>query len=511
MNETPADTRVPSGRRLLTGTAWNAAGRGLPLLLALLLTPLLLGQLGLDRWGLFTLALGLVGVFGLFDLGLGPALTRALAERLGSGGSREGEAELVAAAVLVLAAIGAAGAALLWWAMPALVGRVLNVPPALQEEAVRAFRVLLLAAPLVVVNAALWGVLAAHQRFRAANLASIPVAVFYYLGPLLALLAWDSLVAVMLALVACRLANTLSYAWLAWRLLPGLARVRPRLAAALPLLRLGGWMSVSGALTQALLQADRFLIGALLSLAAVAYYATPLDLVMRMWILPVAVAQALLPALAAGFRARPEETAALLRRGALLIAALVLPASLALVAFAETILRLWLGAEFAAGGATVLRILGVGILFSCVGFAPGSLLDAIGRPDAAARFALAQAAVYLPAGALLLFAGCGIEGMALAWSARAAVECAGRLWLAARLYPPAAAAARGLLPGLAWGGAGLAAVAALAEGAPGVAAPVAAAGAVLAGFAALAWRCLAPAERAALRAPRGLLRPGGVS
>jgi O-antigen/teichoic acid export membrane protein len=317
---------------------------------------------------------------------------------------------------------------------------------------------------------------------------------------------------VMLALVACRLANTISYAWLVWRLVPDLGRRLPRFAPALPLLRTGGWMSVTGALTQALLYADRFLIGALLSLAAVAYYATPLDLVMRMWILPVAVAQALLPALAAGFRVRPDETAALLRRGALMTAALVLPACLVLVAFAEPILRLWLGAGFAGGGAPVLRILGVGIFFSCVGFAPGSLIDAIGRPDAAARFALAQAAVYLPIGALLLLAGFGIEGMALAWAARCAVDCAGRLWIAARLYPPAAESTRALAPVLAWGGVGLAIVAALPGG--GGVASVAAIAAVLAGFAAFAWRAVPIAERAmllaALRRPRLLLRPGAA-
>ena len=215
--------------------------------------------------------------------------------------------------------------------MPALVERVLLVPPALQEQAIGGLRVLAAAAPLVVVNAALWGVLAAHRRFREANLVTIPVSIFYYLGPVLVLLVWDSLAAVMLALVACRLANTLSYLWLALPLLPGLLRRLPRLAPALPLVRMGGWMSVSGIMTQALVYADRFLIGALLSLAAVAYYATPLDLVLRAWILPVAVAQTMLPAIAASFAADPREAAALLRRGALLIMAMVLPACLLLV------------------------------------------------------------------------------------------------------------------------------------------------------------------------------------
>src|SRR3712207_7345366 len=46
--------------------------------------------------------------------------------------------------------------------------------------------------------------LAAHRRFREANLVTMPVSIFYYLGPVLVLLVWDSLTAVMLALVACR-------------------------------------------------------------------------------------------------------------------------------------------------------------------------------------------------------------------------------------------------------------------------------------------------------------------
>src|SRR3712207_8314908 len=93
--------------------------------------------------------------------------------------------------------------------------------------------------------------LAAHRRFREANLVTIPVSIFYYLGPVLVLLVWDSLTAVMLALVACRPANTASYLWLALPLLPGMARGGPGLVPALPLGRVGGWVRVSGARTQA--------------------------------------------------------------------------------------------------------------------------------------------------------------------------------------------------------------------------------------------------------------------
>lgn len=512
--DTPTDQdRAGGGRRsLASGVAWNAAGRGLPLLLALALTPALVALMGIERWGLFTLALAMVGVFGVFDLGVGQALTRSIAERLGAGRAEEAPA-LVGAALVTLLSISLGAAALAWAAIPWLVHGLLRVPPALQAEAVVAMRILAAAAPLVVVNAALWGVLAAYQRFREANLVNMPVSAFYYLGPLLTLLVWDSLVGVMLALVACRLAMTLAYAVLVRRALPpGLPvfrGLRPRLVV--PLLRLGGWMTAAGLITQALTYADRFMIGALASLTAVAFYATPLDLVMRAWILPVAVAQALLPAMAGSFAARAAETAELLHRGALAIAALVLPACLVLAGAAWILLRLWLGAEFAEGGALVLRILAVGVFFSCVAFAPAALLDAIGRPDATARFALAQALVFLPLAALLLWAGGGIAGVAALWALRCTVDCAGKLALAARLYPAAGGAARRLAAPLAGGGAAALAVAlaaGLGAGWPVVLA-LGLAGAGL--FALLALRTLDAAERRSLgrllRHPRAALRP----
>jgi len=483
-------------RRLFSGVLWNALGRGLPLLVALLLTPWLLALMGVERWGLFTLALAMVGVLGVLDLGVGPALTRTLSERMATDTPAE-QAALVRAGLAALGLVSLAGAVGLFLALPWLVERVLNVPPALQAEALAAMRVLACAIPLVVLNAALWGVLAAHQRFAAANLVTVPVNLFYYLGPVLALLMWDSLVGVMLALLACRLANTISYIWLIRRDVPGLWSARPRLALAAPLLRLGGWITGASLIGQALLYADRFLIGALLTLTAVAFYATPLDLVLRMWILPVAVSQALLPAMASGFAQQPVATAGLLRRGGLLILLGVFPACAVLVAAPHEVLSLWLGAGFADGGAPVLRILSIGILFSCLAYAPNALLEAIGRPDVTARFVLGQAALFLPFSALCLWLG-GIEGAAIAWALRVAVDAWGKLYFAARLYPPAAIAGRGLMPPMLGAGGVLVALAV----APGWTAKAVVALLGGGGLAMLLWRALLPEERHALRHPR---------
>jgi O-antigen/teichoic acid export membrane protein len=442
--QTSTSAERAGGRRLVSGILWNGLGRGLPLLLALVITPFLVGALGVERWGLFTLALALIGIFGVFDLGLGMALTRGVSEKLGTGAVEEARA-MIGATLLALLGVSSIMAVALFLAMPWLVGEFLNVPEGLRQEAITAFQLLAAGAPLVVLNAALWGVLSAWQRFRLANLVNIPLNTFYYLGPLLVLLVWNSLIGVMLAVILVRLFSGFAYAIIAHRDVPGLGLREARFALMRPLLRQGLWMSLSGALTQLLLYADRFIIGAMLTLSAVAFYATPLDLIMRLWILPVAVAQTMLPAIASSYRDLPQDTALLLKRGALIVMALCLPASLILIPGAELFLRLWLGEAFATGGGQVLRILAFGIFFSCLAFIPGVLLEAIGRPDVTAKFSLVLAAIFLPLSAALL-PWIGIEGAALAWAARCVVDCLGRCWFAARLYP----AVRGTIRDLLW-------------------------------------------------------------
>ena len=65
--------------KLLRHTVFNLVGLGAPLLVAVATIPVLIGQLGPSRFGLLTLIWAVVSYFGLFDLGLGRALTQQLA------------------------------------------------------------------------------------------------------------------------------------------------------------------------------------------------------------------------------------------------------------------------------------------------------------------------------------------------------------------------------------------------------------------------------------------------
>jgi O-antigen/teichoic acid export membrane protein len=397
-------------------------------------TPWLVAALGVDRWGVFTLALSLVGIFGIFDLGVGRALTRGVAERLGAGEPAEA-AHIAWSGLILITGLGLFGASVLAALVAELTQRVLVMPASLRPEVARALYVLCLAVPLAVVNAGLWGILAACQRFRGANLVNLPVMCGYYVGPLCVLLIWNDLSAVIAALVVCRLVMTFAYARLVVCALPMLLQARFAPSSVIALLRLGGWMTVSNLMQPLLLYLDRFVVASLLSVAATAYYATPYDLATRAWLVPVAIMGPVFPAISAAFRASPSTAIQLYQKAIWGIAGLLILPCMALVLGSETGLRLWLGPSFAERAGPVLAWLGVGLFYSCVAYVPSGLVDAVGRPDWNAKVSVIQAVVYVPL-LWLTIRLYGIEGAAMAWSARAALDCGARLWLGAWIYPP---------------------------------------------------------------------------
>lgn len=431
---TPRLEALSSVRGLVHGILWNAVGRCLPILVALAATPVLLHRLGLERWGLFTLALSVAGSFGILDFGIGAALTRALAERIGTPEEAEAPA-LVVTSLTMLTLTSLVGAAGLFACVPWFLDRVLHVPADLLPEATLAFEALAASGPLIVLSASLWGILAAYQRFRVVNLVNIPISAMYYAGPLLVLLVRDSLVGVILALAAVRLAQTAICLLLALRLIPAL-RHRPRIELRLlrDLLRIGAWVTVSNTLAPLMIYVDRFLVGATASLTAVSYYVTPVDLVWRLTILPFAIGTTLFPAVATSHARMPERLRALTRTSLLTIVVLVFPACVTIVGFGHELMALWLGAEFAAKSDTVLVIVGVGVFFSCIAVPPGTVLDGVGRPEVGAIFLIGQALLFPPA-VVALTVFYGIEGAAAAWTVRAVVNWVGRSYMCGRLRP----------------------------------------------------------------------------
>ena len=425
---------LTAGRTLVRGAMWNLLGQSLPVAAAFLFVPLLVRGLGIERFGILSLAWMLIGYFSLFDLGLGGALTRMVADRLAA--RREDEVPaLVWTSLALTIAMGLVGTVTLASLAPWLVRDVLRIPVELRPETQGLVEVLALSLPLVTCTAALSGALAAQQRFGILNAIRIPMGVFTYGGPLLALAFSRSLLPVAIVLAIGRLVAGLVHLAACLATTPGLRRsVRVERRLFRPLASFGGWMTVTSAVGPMMVYMDRFFIGGMLSMAMVAYYTTPYDLTSRMWILSTPIVGVLFPAFAACSRSDPPRAVRLFDWGLRVVALLLFPAALLLSTFAAEILRYWLGPEFAAHSAPVLRMLAVGMFVNGMAQVALALVQGSGRPDLGARLHAAELPLYVLA-VWLLVHGRGIEGAAIAWLGRVTLDAVALFLMAARRLP----------------------------------------------------------------------------
>lgn len=413
---------LTSGSLLARNVALNLGGWLLPAIAALIAVPLLVRGLGDARFGVLALAWTALGYFSLFDLGIGRAVTHAVADRLG----RDQEHEIGAVmwtSLGVLLPVGVAGAVVLFAGAPWLTHRLLQVPVELRDETVLSFRILAIAIPFAGITAALRGALEAKQLFGAVNALRVPHGLLVFLGPVVALAFSRSLVPAMAILAVGRALLCAAHFWVCARAIPHFSEseVRWSRESLRHLLSFGGWMTVSNIISPLMNTLDRFVVGAVLSVSVVTYYAAPNELVTKMWLFTAALHPVFFPALATA--ATRDTTHAATLFGRLLrvtFAGLFLP-TLLLVLLAPDILRIWLGAAFAERSTTVLQVLAIAVFVNTLGQGGLTLIQSFGRPDITGKYHAVELPFYAAA-LWLLLPRFGILGVALAWGARAIVD-----------------------------------------------------------------------------------------
>ena len=418
----PIKTRLEfTGSTIARNTVINLAGQAISLLIGIAAIPLIVKGLGTDRLGLISLAWVILGYFTIFDLGLGRAITKYVAEALSKGEERQIPG-LAWTAITVQVIFGFMGSLVLIALIPLLTGRFLNMPSELLLEAKTTFTILSLSIPVVLVSSSLSGLLEAAQRFDLVNIIRIPSNASTFLMPLIGLFFGFKLPGIVMLILVSRLLSLFAFFALAIRLFPNIKRFSASYKIFPRLFSYGGWITLSSFLSPILVYIDRFLIASLLSTAAVAYYAAPYEAVTRLWIIPFSLTMTLFPAFSA-----LEGDGDLKRVGIFFVRAVkyVLislgPIVLVLVLFSKNILQLWLGNDFAIYSSMPLQILAIGVLINSLAQMPYVLLQGAGRPDIPAKFHLLELPLHLVI-AWIFINQWGITGAALAWAIRVTLD-----------------------------------------------------------------------------------------
>jgi O-antigen/teichoic acid export membrane protein len=436
MNETknPNNVSLTSGRVLARNTVANLVGQGVPLLVALCAIPLIVKGLGTERFGVLTLAWMVVGYFSLFDMGIGRATTKFVADHIARGES-DGLPQLVWTSITMLFCFGVVGGLLLAALSPLLVSSVLKIPSHLKDETLASFYVLAAAIPVVLGTAGTRGILEAQQRFGLLNAIKVPISTASFAVPLLVLQLSHSLYFITAALLMTRIIEFTAYLLFCIKSIPGMKDPQwPKVVYINKLLGFGGWLTVTNIINPLMTYMDRFIIGTILTISAVAYYATPYDLVTKLWILSGSLLGVMFPALSASYITDHEKFTLLYERSMKVIMLVLAPIVLIIVLLAGPLMEFWLGHEFASHSTLVLQILAIGVFINSAAQVPYAAIQALGRPDLTAKLHLLELPLYL--GAIVFsIREFGIVGAAIAWLLRVLLDTILLLRFSRRLFP----------------------------------------------------------------------------
>lgn len=408
-------------RRIIRNSLWNLIGQSSPLIAAVLAIPLLIKGIGVERFGVLSLTWMVIGYFSLFDLGLGRALTKLVSEKLGTGQTEE-IPEIVLTTLFLMSLLGIVGGVVIMQLADWIVASVLSVPQALQGEAANAFWLLAWSVPVVIVTTGLRGILEAYHRFDLVNLVRVPMGIMTFLGPLAVLPFSNRLDAMVLVLLFLRIILCLVHAILCERAVPGvLGRFSISRRYLRPLLGFGGWMTVTNIFGPLMVYLDRFVIAGSASMAAVAYYVIPYEMITKLLVVPSALVGVLFPAFSSSLAGDRRYAIDLFHKGVRWIFLALFPIVLLATIFASDVLRLWLSDEFSQRGTSVLQWLALGVFLNGLAQIPFTFIQGAGRPDFTAKMHFVELPFYLIALNACLQQW-GIVGAAAAWALRAGLD-----------------------------------------------------------------------------------------
>ncbi len=424
-----------TGKLLARNAVLNLLGRVVPSIIIIFSIPPLVRILGSERFGLLSLIWLTIGYAQMFGFGFSPAITRYCAQALGKG-DRGAVKGIVLSGFCVQTALGLMAMLALMIAAPYLSGRILKIGNGLLAEARRGFYVASLGFPAVLAANSFRSLLAAFQRFDLINMVRVPLSICNAVVPLAgAALGWPFHY-IILALVLVLYLYLVFFSLLSLRICPEIFRRGggARLSNVHLLARFGGWVSVSSFLAPVFENMDRFFVGALVSLPAVAFYTVPYEIINRLVIIPSALTSTLFPAMSglhgAGQRERINVLAAHGLKFMFFTAGII---AISVFLFGGDFLRIWIGAGYAARSAGVLKILAAGFLANVLAYIPYNLLLATGRPDITAKFHMIEFPVYVFLLAVLVPLW-GIKGTALCWTLRSLMDAILLFGAAAKLH-----------------------------------------------------------------------------
>jgi O-antigen/teichoic acid export membrane protein len=403
-------------------TMLNVIGKVFPMIAALIGIPIMINGLGMELFGILILIWVFVGYSGVLDLGLPRGLIKVLSDIHDRDDSEKMEAISTSVTLLVLFGVFVGG--LLFILSDRIVTDWLNIEPSHIQDAKWSLIMIAISYPVLLTHGSYKAVLEVNQSFAVLNRLSVVYGSLNYLIPAAIVWVSPSLVSVVVVTILLRWMNVFHLATLSNRLYSGQRfSIRIRSTMLEPLIGFGKWMVLGTILATGMALADRFIIGSMISMTAIASFSTPLELLMKLDILPMSLVAVLFPAFTHATATQSNRTEPIYNMVLKLLAYTFGSICFVLILFGEWILRMWLGVEFSTQSSFVFQILCLSSYALSFVYIAQSLVQGVGRPALSVLVYVIFVVIGLPL-TYFLIQNYSIEGAAIARVLRVLIEFA---------------------------------------------------------------------------------------
>ncbi|HFK4065136.1 TPA: flippase [Kluyvera ascorbata] len=401
---------------IIKNSIWNLIGYVIPSLIAIPALGYMARKLGPELFGIYTIAIAVVGYAGIFDMGLTRAITREIAIYRTNWDERK---KIVASATLFLLTLSILGGFIVLIFSSSIV-HFLNISATDFSDINNSFKLLAFSIPLFLLNQLWIAILEGDEKFKVVNIQKSFSSTFIAGMPALFVIYNGTLLSAVAGLVVSRIISLL-IAFVLVRKEIMQSGMQPDVKTLKRLIFFGGWITVSNIISPAMVYFDRFIISNMLGAKHVAFYSGPSEAISRLAIFPAAVGRAIFPKLSSV--KHRDELKKSITLSWLLMFAVCAPVVIIGIIFSKNILNLWLGANYALHSKNILIILLVGFLFNALAQVPFAAIQSAGK---AKITALLHCVEIIPYFIMLYFfvQHYGLTGVAFAWSIRVIADCA---------------------------------------------------------------------------------------
>ncbi len=400
-------------QKIVRNTIYNTIGFFWGVLVALALTPYIIGHIGIERYGIWAIVGVLTGYFGFLDFGLGTSFVKHIAEYYAKKDFKSIN-QVVSIGFIFYSSFAVLVIILAFFIINPLL-RLFNIPQELYNEALFVF---LLGIILFGVSNALsvfWAIQRGLQRMGISNIVAIAMSVPNIACTIFFLESGYGLRGLMINSAIILVISSIANIIISFKILPEL-RFNPFLFSREMFKRLfvfGFKLQFAKIADIIVFQTDRLLIAFFLNIGLVGFYQLGASITLHIRQIPLLLISALLPADSEiDAKQEHEKLQELYIKGSKYLIFVSFPLIFFLIVSAHLIMQIWMGPGYEKS-VLIIRVLAMGYLANLVGGVGVSIAAAINKPEFQMKAAIISAISNIILSVILAIA-IGFVGIAIA-------------------------------------------------------------------------------------------------